>query len=204
MVIACIETNPSPERLDQARSQCLYHQWTDGAPHYSQHALGIAASFGNIPLIGHIVKLGGQQLLSLGNRFGWTPLFQAVLCDKDESVERLLQLGASPNIATSHASAAAPEGATPLWAAAQKTRNVAMAVLLMRCGAVAEPTPDEQGQKVLKEASQQLHKETMDLIDPYLKGDLSVETAGIVADYFGPLPIPTAAQEVTSSMCSLL
>lgn len=206
MVTAAIEVNPSVDRFEEARSLCPNYKWTHGAMHYHQHALLIAAAHDHLALINHIVKKGGKELLSLGNQFGWTALFQACIADKYDAAELLLNLGANPNIATSRSSSAAPDGATPLWAVAQKTQDVALAELLLKYGAIPEPELNEEGQKVLREAKKTLRQETFAAISPAFleKTKFPLELIGLVEEYVGPLPpTPLPAKVQPAYSCRL-
>lgn len=134
------------------------------------NALGAAAMRGNFRLVTHIVHMGGDRLLNLGNRMGMTPLYCAVFCeDKDNqmlAVQELINLGADVNISTTYdyfISEVSLNGSTPLWAAAEKTKNLVLVKLLLRNGAIKQPENDfsEEGKQIIKAAEYQIKNEKL-------------------------------------------
>lgn len=114
---------------------------------------------GNLPLIRHILDVGGRDLLELGNEFGFTPLFCAARHGEHEAAECLIAQGADVNRATTLYADSIPSGSTPLWVAAHGSKSVRICKLLLRHGAVAVPEPDESGQIVLDGARPELELE---------------------------------------------
>lgn len=118
-----------------------------------------AAKSGNILLSRDIVQLGGKSLLALGNPDGQIPLYAAVEGNQDETVEALIALGSPVNVLPLSEDTL-PSGeripaATPLWYAAQITRNIGMCEILLRHGGIAFPKLDEEGREILKRAANQ-------------------------------------------------
>jgi hypothetical protein len=132
------------------------------------NALGAAALKGNIELNCHIVKIGGHHLLSLGNGNGWTPLYCAAYCENTEvgflAAKELMRLGSDVNLATSCWSGDSlrgdtPRGATPLWVAAQKTKNLKVIKLLLKNGAIIPPKLDPQAQTLVDGVQKEIEDE---------------------------------------------
>jgi len=96
------------------------------------NVLGSAALKGNAQLVKHIVKIGGENLLDLGNENGWTPLRCAAECEDIEggylAAKSLIDLGADPDLADI-------KGKTPLMTALKKT-NIKMIKLFLDNGAL--------------------------------------------------------------------
>lgn len=117
------------------------------------HALQAAAAEGNLPLIEHIVAIGGKELLHLGNQEKSSPLACAIEAEKPEhaypAVKKLLELGANPNIG---------EGLrTPLYMAIEMEHpNEQVVEILLRHGGYVYPCPSAKGLKVLKKVQNQV------------------------------------------------
>lgn len=133
-------------------------------------ALGMAAKKGHVKLIQHIVKIGGEHLLNLGNDHGWTPLLCCVANFKEQqdlgfiAAQELIRLGADVNIATSGSSddsikGEMPKKATPLWVAAEKAKNLRLVELLLQHGAVANPQLSDKAQKIVDLAKLRIEQE---------------------------------------------
>jgi hypothetical protein len=130
------------------------------------HALSRAAAIGNTNLVYHIVKnLNGQHLLNLGSGRdeGWTPLYFAGNCSNPKrgykASKMLLALGADPNIASTPLSLSSsffPGHSTPLYIAAEKTKNLPLVKLLLLHGAVVHPALSRAGEAVLARAKLEL------------------------------------------------
>ncbi len=99
-------------------------------------ALEKACDTGNVPLIRHIVKIGGKELLSLQGV--QTPLHRAIACrdllKRLKCVEELVNLGADVNLTHKDSRGI---NATPLLSAARKPENLKIVKLLLRHGAKA-------------------------------------------------------------------
>ncbi len=170
---AHITRETTPEKFDQLIAGMVGYKLEHGGL-YSQktcgdwNALGVASYKGNPKLIYHIVQKGGNHLLSLGNKFGWTPLFCAANCKNQEdgflAAKELIKLGADLNLATSSKcndtkTGKTPKGATPLWAAAEKTKNLKLIKLLLKHGAVVPPGLGRQGRNLVRSAQVQIERE---------------------------------------------
>ncbi len=125
-------------------------------------ALGTAAYNGNPQLVRHIAGKGREKILNLGNKFGWTPLFCASLCTDVgcgyRAAQVLVELGADINLATSEecdGCISVPAEATPLWAAVEKTKNVALIKLLLKNKAVANPELSSDGKALLDQVKKE-------------------------------------------------
>ncbi|MES2272662.1 MAG: ankyrin repeat domain-containing protein, partial [Chlamydiota bacterium] len=134
-VTQCIAAKTTPEDLDAliSRNYPTYNFAGEGTLHWN--ALGTAASVNNIPVIRYIIEKGGRQLLSVGNKFGMTPLFHACAAiDLTKSLETALVLvnefNAGVNIGTSQYERETPKWATPLWSAA-KVKNLPLVRFLL-------------------------------------------------------------------------
>lgn len=150
-ILRSITETLSPTKFDDLLSTYPDYRLNLGA-RCGWHALGVAATHGNVPLIQHIVVLGGESLLSLGNDFGDTPLFSAVRDCQYCAAQALLELRANVNMETSSGCddsqrGPTPGGATPLWAAVKRAQNKNLVKLLLSYGAVwGELTFPEQDQ----------------------------------------------------------
>jgi hypothetical protein len=175
-LVTFITDKTTPKEFDEhcARSPLykLNYSWLDLS------ALGQAASHGNILLIEHIVKVGGKELLHLGNQFGITPLFLAAKSNQTLAVRKLIELGADINMATNgeFRRDLVPLGATPLWTAVEKMvherlssvqhlmgkdKQIDMPLIkfLLKNKAVAQPVLSEAKSKILEKASKEIEAE---------------------------------------------
>lgn len=150
-----------PEDFDQLVRMFPGYSFSQGG-NCGWNALGIAAYEGNSELVGHIAKKAKEEILNMGNDFGWTPLFCASLCtDVDcgyRAAQVLIDRGADINLATSQecdGCISAPSEATPLWAAVEKTKNVALIKLLLKNGAVANPELSSDGKALLDQVKKE-------------------------------------------------
>ena len=144
----CIKNNTNCQEFNLCHQRLADHRLTYGGV-CGWNALGTAAFQGNVPLIYHIVQIGGKELLHLGNSNGWTPLYCAANCPDPENgfltAKALLSLGAKINTATSLSSFSyykgyTPKMATPLWAAASKAQNLNLVKLLLINGGAIDMT----------------------------------------------------------------
>lgn len=88
-----------------------------------------AACVGNVKLIEHLYKLGGNRLLNMGDYDGVTPLYIAVCAQQVEAVRVLLELGANAKLAVHRTSGDSEcgdlaENTTPLWKALNHPQGV--------------------------------------------------------------------------------
>lgn len=151
-------------------------------------SLTVAAEQGNVLLIEHIVRIGGTRLLDMGNDYGITPLFWAVIGNHRAAAKKLIELGSNVNIASSSGCKLPFDydtcvRTTPLAYVAkkvglfssieatqkygretlhpypiQKAQNVAMAKLLILNGAVAGHEVNKRGAEVLKQAAIEINE----------------------------------------------
>ncbi len=91
-VMEMMTKTTTPEKFDAYRQACPKYQLHFGA-RCGWNALGWASHLGNLPLVKHIVDVGGLALINLGNTFGWTPLFCAVETNQLEVAEVLYWRG---------------------------------------------------------------------------------------------------------------
>jgi hypothetical protein len=159
-MIEFITETTTPAAFD-AEWERLRNYPLESSDNSGKSALGKAAEVGNAPLTQRIVDVGGRELLGLGDQYGATPLFLAAQGGHREVVKALLELGANANLATSDNFSIDffkrrkdgldsvdfwyPIGATPLFAACLKGRNLDIAKMLLERGAVLKDSnPDTQ------------------------------------------------------------
>ncbi|MES2272765.1 MAG: ankyrin repeat domain-containing protein [Chlamydiota bacterium] len=172
-----IQLNTTPQEFDTERKKYPNYQLTYGG-RIGWNALGSAADEGNVELVEHIVQIGGKALIELGNFVGFTPLFCATRNNHYLTAKKLIELGANVNIGTFRDSDGEKrntlEGSTPLWAAAQEARNVALVRLLLKKGAVAEPALESEGLKILDQAQKEIANERTQLTQAIDQGAAKV------------------------------
>lgn len=144
-VITSINKDTTPREFDQIVATMKIHGYKlSYGGIRGWNALGTAAYNGNVELIAHIVKKGGEKLLDLGNRSGITPLLFAAQCKNHQdgyyAAKKLIELGADINLAAAENSSeydvASTEGETPLEVALEKTKNLRLVKLLIKRGAI--------------------------------------------------------------------
>lgn len=86
-VITSITSHTSIKQFDFIVSNAHTQYTLENGGRCGWTALGMAATKGNISLVYHIVKIGGPQLLNLGNTFGHTPLYCSISC-QDTTLRR--------------------------------------------------------------------------------------------------------------------
>ncbi len=147
-------------------ADAFFHNWPkdykiESGGRCGWNALCVAADRGNVGLVKSILKYcDAKSLVNLGNDWGWTPLFCAARCkDHGAAVEVakvLLEHGADVNMTTNNrcmgAMGLTEEGTSPLYVAAEKTHNVALAKLLVEKGAAAGPELSVEGQTLIRQA----------------------------------------------------
>lgn len=169
-----IDRNMTPQEFNKKIKNIDGYKLTDGV-RCGWHALNLAALKGNASLARYIVKNAEERkesVLNLGNDFGMTPLYCAASCQNPEDglhvAQELINLGADVNIGIIYKPISGeqkpPKCATPLWAAAEKTKNYELVKLLLQNGAVVlENLYSEEGKAmiatVLKEIDQMEKKE---------------------------------------------
>lgn len=203
----------TPEEFEEMRANTPSYQLTDGA-RCGYTTLAVAAMRGNIRLIEHVVRTGGKELLELGDDFGATPLFVAIEENQTQAAKKLILLGSNVNMATNldcpkRKEQHVPPGATPLWAAAERAKSIALVKLLLRNGAVAEPALTAAGTAILARAEIEMEKEKKELlamIDAHTEHKIPLPIVSIITDYadhietdpvetYPPyIPAPTAGQ----------
>lgn len=162
-IIGAIRTDTTPEELNEllARAQTEYDFTNEGPDGWS--ALGISALRGNAELIEHIVKIGGKSLLNRQNDHGWTPLFAATKSADTPNgflaAKTLIDLGADPNLPTKSwcwdsKMGDIPEGATPLWLASEKIKNLPLVLLLLENRAIIPETLSPQATELIRLAQE--------------------------------------------------
>ncbi len=166
-VTCAIKKDTTPDQFDNIIAGIANYRLEHGG-RCGWNALGAASIQGNPELIRHIVQIGGNQLLSLGNSFGWTPLYCAANCEETEdgflAAKELIRLGANLNLATSMCCGDSSKGdtlrgATPHWAAAEKTQNLKLVKLLLKLGAVVPPDLSEEGQEIINAVQRKIQQE---------------------------------------------
>lgn len=160
-----IKKNTTSEEFDKTIASIATYRLENGG-RCGWNALGAASDRGNVRLINHIVAIGGRHLLELGNCFGWTPLFCAVNSENPEdgyaAAKELIRLGANVNVATSMGCSDSQQGytpyaATPLWAAAEKSKNPKLVKLLLRHRALlGDESVSNAAQAILNAARKEL------------------------------------------------
>lgn len=167
-ITTSIKSTTTPEEFDQLVSQFPGYKLEHGG-RCGWNALGIAAFKGNLNLVRHIVSIGSENLLSLGNEFGWAPLFCAANGEDREAgfivAKELLSLGAEINLATSFWSGDTrkgdtPASATPLWAAIERSKNRSLIRFLIKKGGVVSPELSKEGKELLDSVLQELEEES--------------------------------------------
>jgi ankyrin repeat protein len=144
------------------------------------NALGFAAEKGNLPLIHHLVKIGGQDLLNMGNGAGASALFQCVISSvKTEMGSKIVskkahficpsllcELGADVNLATSKkwnsfSVGSTPERVTALWVAAEKTTRLDLVKMLLCYGGDEKVCGQlsEKGKAMISKAKNEIHND---------------------------------------------
>ena len=110
---------------------CLSH---DGG--FGWNSLGVATYYDDLPLIRHIVNIGGDMVINSCNQSDWTPLMCAVTGDKLMATRLLLELGAYVNM-TSRYNIYDHLNVTPLWYAKNVSNNVNIINLLIDYGGIS-------------------------------------------------------------------
>lgn len=178
-----IKPETTPEQFEEWRANYRENDLSFGCGIHAENSLSAAAKQGNIRLIQHIVTTGGKQLLDLGEKTGLTPLNAAVLADQYKAAEALIQLGARVNLATAFMGTLQkrlgkfraewihfPQGATPLWSAIHRARNVTLITLLLRNGALMQECDDGWITPEMKERYEQAQMEIEDQTSQLLTG----------------------------------
>lgn len=134
-IINFISSDTLPEEFDEIRieqEQMGYR--LEFGDKWGYNALGTAVIFSNIPLIRHIVAIGGKHLLNYANLKGDTPLHLAAKNDDYEKAyeiaQELIQLGSKINLDTPFR-----KDYTPLMTAV-RSGNIELARLLLRNNAI--------------------------------------------------------------------
>jgi ankyrin repeat protein len=126
-------------------------------------ALDLASVENNIPLIQHIVKKGGNDLLNLGDDDGKTPLLTSLSIynftelDTSPSIKELIRLNADVNMLSKFYLA-------PLWLAATAHKGLEVVKLLLKCGAIVDSDLGEIKEigEARKEIKEEIRKNTVE------------------------------------------
>lgn len=178
-------------------SDCNYNasDYTLGSYYNDHNALSRAAQKGNLPLIVHIVEIGGKNLLNIGNRHGATPLlfciYQAALLIRVRNIQgpqwnwvskkaelivptKLCALGTDLNLTNTHGwkdyfVGNIPAGVTPLWMAAEKTSNLNLVKMLISYGAMVDYSLlSAHGEEMMAKATEELFHENKGILLAYM------------------------------------
>lgn len=137
-IINFISSDTLPEEFDEIRieqEQMGYR--LEFGDKWGYNALGTAVIFSNIPLIRHIVAIGGKHLLNYANLKGDTPLHLAAKNDDYEIAQELIQLGSRINLDTPFR-----KDYTPLMTAV-RSGNIELARLLLNNNAIIPDYSEE-------------------------------------------------------------
>ena len=149
---------------------------------FRYYALDLSLDKGNIPLIRHIVNLGGKDLLNIGDQHGVTALFYKiykVACNDHfsdgmkvsetehfKSLSLLCELGADINLATRYGwrikkMGEIPRGVTVLWVAAEKTTRLDFVKILLSYGGDERACGklSEKGQAMFSQAQREIYND---------------------------------------------
>lgn len=197
-----VKRQTTPDEFEQLlSSNCSNHQLSDGGRDaQGMTCLSHAASWGNVPLIEHIVKIGGKELIDIGSKWGITPLHTAVLADEYEAAEALIRLGANVNTKTSDNAILRwqcfypkrehqPRNESPLWSAIHRTNSISMIILLVRNGAQMEGCQDSWVSPKMRERFEQAQMEMEDQTSQINSGlpSFPEEVANLVDEYASAL-----------------
>lgn len=190
----------------------------DCYPIYLSAVLGKATWVGNASLIEHIINaIRKENLLieAFGPSFltGRTPLFDAVLGRQNNIVENFLTMDSgkvSVNIAVSEALSLhpsyiissylkkpllrIPEGITPLWVAIEHVNDLALVVILLKNGAIAEPALSMGGQQLLQQGQEKVVKDFDEMMNATI-ANVPKSLSKIIFEYLGQFPLPESIMQ---------
>lgn len=164
-IISGVTQETTPNQLDIMLKSFPRYTFDQGGQ-YGQTLLARAAQLGNLKLIVHIVRKGGNGLLDLGNVQGDTPLFAVASCQNPQravlAARTLLNLGANVNIASRLLlNAGIPEkqsmGPTVLEEVASCTNNMDLIKLFLQKGAVLSRPIHEPALSRIEQALRELN-----------------------------------------------
>lgn len=193
-LISFIKKDTTVEQFDALAHDvgpCLYRKVFENFS-----ALSIAADRGNIPLINHIVKIGGRALLTRIDGYGNTPLVSVLMTreitdisHREHAVQTLIDLGAEVD-QTTHYGFKKP--VTPLYLALSRTVTVGQAYfpivkLLLRNGATAQEgdqtqdlTPEQE--QILAKAQAEIAEESPTSSTSESISDDSLASASLIGE----------------------
>ena len=156
--VSYIRQDTTPEDFDKHRQKYWpEYELVDGG-RCGWNVMGQAAYTGNVELVEHLYKLEGARLVNLGNEFGMTPLYCAVIGGQLATATKLIELGAKVNLATRSSCSDSWFGdtascSTPLWKALNIKTHVIpeMVKLLLKHGGIVSPSLGEVQSKLLAE-----------------------------------------------------
>lgn len=149
-------------------------------------ALSRAIKYGNFAIVNEILQVGTDRLVHLKTKQGLTPIYCTALCEEHaiacKIAKVLLQKGVKVNQEN------AMTFSTPLWAALENTKNVALAALLLQHGAIPPPIErlTEIGRNILMQGAAIVSKENKKraLIHLYLKKHLINDAISVIVKLY--------------------